>query len=373
MPSSLAASPAAAPPARQPAWAGAGLALFALASAQAAFTAPYVILAPGERTNLFTTLLVCAPALWMALRLGRAGLSWRALGLWGLWGAGLAGSALASTAPGPALFRALALFLPAAAGLYCARALFAELRPATLFLHLCTLFFAAFTAAHLLFGAKPSFLGLHHHAVAGTIVLLSAGPIHLACTGSRPWRAAAALLLAAGYLVCFLAGSRFVVLLPFVLIPGFLLLRRAHLRLALAGLALSIALAAAFFSLYPDKTMRLVNYESTYYRVEAFPATWAIVKEHGLWGVGLRTPREPFLQDYEPVSSIVSKNAFMGTLGRNVTWDNQWLSLLTGVGVPVTLLYLVLLSALLARLFRRVRRRELPPGVEQGVDRKSVV
>lgn len=344
-----------------------GLLLFGLVSLQAAFLAPYVVLVPGERTNVFTTLLVCLPALWLALRLGRAGLSWRTALPWLVLACGLAVSALASPTPQSSGLRALSFFCPAAAGLFCAHGLFRERAARGLLFRLLTFCFAGLAGTHLALGASPSFLGLHHHALAGTLLLLSAGPINLAFTGTRPWRAFAALLLAAGALVCFLAGSRFVILLPFALIPVLALLRNVSLKHALLGTLASAAVALAFFSMYPGKVPRLVNYESTFYRIEGVPAAWEIIKQEPLLGIGLRTPRRSYLESFEPPFGTVSKKNFLAVVDVNVTWDNQFLSLLVGIGVPLTLLYLGLLGRMLHTCLGRVRRRELGPGVEQAL------
>lgn len=359
-PSRAEAFPRAAPP-------PAGMLLFGLVSLQAAFLVPYLVLVPGERTNVFTTLLATLPALWLALKNGRAGLSWRTALPWLILACGLAVSALASPTPQSSGLRALSFFCPAAAGLYCAHGLFREHAAGVLLFRLLTLCFAGLTGAHLVFGASPSFMGLHHHALAGTLLLLSAGPIHLAFTGTRPWRAAAALLLAAGALVCFLAGSRFVILLPFALIPALMLLRRVALKHALLGILASTAVALAFFAMYPGKVPRLVNYESTFYRIEGVPAAWEIVKQEPLFGIGLRTPRRSYLESFEPPFGTVSKKAFLAVVDVNVTWDNQFLSLLVGVGVPLTLLYLGLLARMMHTCLGRVRRHELGPGVEQAL------
>lgn len=346
-------------------------ALVAAVCFQAAFLVPYVILVPGERTNVFTPVLLLLLLLQLVLfRLRKelwAAFPWRTVLPWLLLAAGLVVSALASPEPFPAALRVFAFISPAAAGLVCGYALFRGPEARQHLFSLLSFCFAGLTLSHLVFGALPSFLGLHHHALAGTLLLLSAGPIHLAASQSRFWRCVAAALLLLGCVVCFLAGSRFVVLLPFVLIPVYVAFKSLTLRWAALGFGVSTMVAAVFFVVFPQKVPRAINYESAYYRVEAFPATWEIMKQHPLLGVGIRTPRKPFLQAYVPVSGLATRGAFMATLGRNVTWDNQYLSLLCGVGVPLTLLYLFLTGRLLASYLRRAWRQEIDHATERAV------
>jgi len=346
-------------------------ALFTAVCLQAAFLVPYVVLVSGERTNVFTPVLVLL--LLLQLVAGRlrkelvAAFPWRTVLPWVLLTAGLAVSALASPDPFPAALRAFAFIAPAAAGLVCGYGLFRRQEARQFLFHLFTICFAGLTLSHLFLGALPSFMGLHHHALAGTLVLLSVGPIHLAGSASLRWRSVAVVLLLLGCVVCFMAGSRFVVLLPFALIPVYVAFKSISWRQAALGIGVSTVVAAVFFVVFPEKVPRAVNYESAYYRVEAFPATWEIMKQHPLLGVGIRTPRAPFLESYVPVSGLATQKAFMGTLDRNVTWDNQYLSLLCGVGAPLTLLYLFLAGRLLATYLRRAWRQEIDHATERAV------
>lgn len=339
-------------------------------SLQAVFLTPYVVLAQNERTNLFTaslTLLPLLETLLERLRKPAAGWPWRSIAAWTLLAVGLGASAFASPSPRPAAFRVFAFYCPIVGGLAGGH-FFSHSQQARRYLFgLLTFCFAGLTLSHLAFGVCPSFMGLHHHALAGTLLLLAAGPIHMAGGTGRGRRVFALSLLVAGAAVCFIAGSRFVVLLPFALIPTYLAFRSISWRGALLALAGSAAMAVWFFAAYPEKVLRVENYESTYYRVEAFPATWEILKGHAMLGVGIRTPREPFLASYEPVSGMATKAEFFATLSRNVTWDNQYLSLLCGIGVPLTLLYFYLIGRPLARYLRGAWRHEVDTATERAI------
>lgn len=342
---------------------GLGFWVLFLVCAQAALQFPYLVLVPGERTNLLTPALTLLPLALFWRGAGGAA-AWRFWAPWLALGAGLAVVGVLSPAPGPSLLRAFAFWAPALAGLICGRAFCANSQRLGALFGILTACFAAVAAANLLLGRPPEFLGLHHHTLTGTLVLLSAGPIWLAWTASGWRRWASVALLAAGYLLCFMAGSRFLVLLPAVLLPLLLTLRRMRLRHALAWTALALIAGWLFFALNPGKSLRYTNYESTFYRLEGIPASLEILREHPLAGIGMRTPRVELLRDYEPTFGMVGKDAFLAVVSRNVTADNQYLSLPVGIGIPLALLYFGLLGRELRRLAGRGRRGELPQAAQ---------
>ncbi len=354
------------------AWKGwTAMTLCSIICLQATFLVPYLVLVPDERTNLFTSLLTLLPLLqYLASRSARQGVGSVSRGVllaWVALAAGFALSAGLSDQPLSSQLRAFSFLAPTAGGLVCGQAFLRTARYRRFLFVLLSFCFAGLALSHLILGAQPSFMGLHHHALAGTLVLLSAGPIYLIGQAGRLQRFVAGALLLLGAVVCFIAGSRFVILLPFVLIPVYVAFKSLSLKRALAAVLVSTLVAGTFFFAYPDKVPRVRNYESTYYRVEAFPATWEILKQHPLLGVGIRTPRKPFLENYQPVSSMATKEEFAGTLERNVTWDNQYLSLLCGIGVPLTLLYLYLAGRHLAAYLSRAWRQEVDRATERAI------
>ena len=331
--------------------------------AQAALQLPYLVLVPGERTNLFTPALTLL-SLAVFWREAGGAAAWRFWVPWLAVGAGLALVSALSPVPGPSLLRAFAFWAPAIAGLMCGRAFCGDSQRLRAFFWLLTACFAAVVAANLLLGRSPEFLGLHHHALTGVFVLLSAGPIWLTWTGSGLQRWASITLLAVGYMLCFLAGSRFLVLLPAVLLPLLMTLRRVRLRYALAWTSLALVAGWQFFALNPEKIPRYINYESTFYRLEGIPASLEILRQHPLAGIGMRAPRVELLRNYEPSFGMVDKDTFLTVVSRNVTADNQYLSLPVGIGIPLALLYFILLGRELWRMAVRARRSELSQAVQ---------
>jgi O-antigen ligase len=97
------------------------------------------------------------------------------------------------------------------------------------------------------------------------------------------------------------------------------------------------------------------------YRVENFPFSWSIVKKHPWLGIGLRSPRDQFMQDYQPSYPTVAKDQFAKLTRDIVSADNQFLTLLVGLGLPFTLAYLGALGMLLARLVGLALKRQ--PGL----------
>lgn len=334
------------------------LCVFLLVCFQAALLKPYLVLVPGDRVNLFTSALALLP---MSL-LWREFLSPYGRSFWPSWlalGLGLAVSASLSPAPVSSLARAFAFWAPSMAGLYCANRLLRtsdSLRVLFLFLTLC---FAVVTAMNFILGRPPEFLGLHHHALTGILVLLSAGPLYFLFKCSGVWRCMAGLLLCLGYALCFLAGSRFLVLLPLILVPFLAFIRRLRPLWTLVGTLLTLCLIVLFFAVNPGKSLRFSNYESTSYRLEGFAASWEIMEQHPLAGIGIRTSRVELLKDFQPVFGTADREFFLAVLQRNVTSDNQYLSLPVGVGIPLAFLYFVLIGRLLWRFGQRVCHREM--------------
>lgn len=340
--------------------------LWGLACLQATFLLPYVVLVPGDRTNLFTTVIVSLPGI--ALAASRSGaIGWASVVPWLLLAAGLVASACVSPDPFASTMRGIAFWLPAASGLFCAYELSRYPSAKTIFFTVFSLCFAGLTVAHLVFGSYPSFLGFHHHALAGALLLLAAGPIYYLFTGSIVWRLVAGSLLVLGYVVCFLAGSRFTILLPFILIPTMVFLLRISWRWAIAGLAASTVIAAIFFAVYPVKVMKYTNYESTFYRVEGVPAAIEIMKQHPWLGIGIRTPRREYLEHFDPPFGSADKETFLSVVDINITSDNQYLSLPVGIGIPFALLYFGLISNGLLAYLRRAKRGEVDSGTERAL------
>jgi len=342
------------------------LTLLFLVCAQAALLQPYLVLLPGERTNLFTPLLALLPLipLWRQCRSAWGRRHWA---VWLLLGVGLAGCARLSAEPASSLARVFAFWAPASSGLFCGAVLLGQADSRRLFFRCLTTCFAAVTAMHFVLASPPKFLGWHHHALTGVLLLLSAGPLHWLLSASGWGRIAPAALLAAGYALCFQAGSRFAVLLPILIFCGLAISGRAGWLRSLALAALVAALALCFFAANPGKLLRFDNYESTSYRLEGVSAAFDLMRQHPLAGIGIRTSRVELLQDFVPSFGTADRDFFLGVLARNVTLDNQYLSLPVGVGIPLAVLYFFLVGRLFLRFGRAAAAHRLDSATDMAL------
>jgi hypothetical protein len=91
-------------------------------------------------------------------------------------------------------------------------------------------------------------------------------------------------------------------------------------------------------------------------RLEYYPFSWHIVKKSPLVGIGIRTPREDFLTDYEVWHPHFNKKRFLEEVVRLKVCQNMFLTLMVGLGAPFFILYVVALSVLLVRLVRAAVR-----------------
>ena len=131
-------------------------------------------------------------------------------------------------------------------------------------------------------------------------------------------------------------------------------LRWKHLLAALIVIALIIGLSAHHILWFK------LSKEYPYYRVENFFFSLNIAKQHPVFGIGLRSPREQFLDDYQITYPYVTKEQFAKDVAEIVTADNQILTFLSGLGFPFTILYGLAVLTLLVKLIRMAFRP--PPG-----------
>jgi O-antigen ligase len=132
------------------------------------------------------------------------------------------------------------------------------------------------------------------------------------------------------------------------LIVAVVLGRRDAIRLRSPEFLISVALVVGVF--HQKIIWHKLSMAYPAYRVENFPFSWSIVRKHPWLGIGLRSPRDQFMQDYQPSYPTVTKEQFARTTRDIVSADNQFLTLIVGLGLPFTLTYLAALGMLLARL-----------------------
>ena len=337
---------------------------FAAASIQLAFLQPYLTLVPGERTNLFSGLL-CFLSLAVALIFAGRGViklvSPEFLVSVALAVIGVVNS-LESLTPLASSYRVAVLLASALGGFWGARILLNSAENQRRFQWLCL-----FLLGGVLLVSLAGYLAarqIHYyffqgsnHPLTDLIFLLSFAPLALLGRKSRPLVVLGAVLLALSYGVLCLSERLSVVLIPIGLgLVGVLFGALRWKQVLLAFLVIGIIIGVSFHQILWFKLSKA--YPA--YRVENFFFSLSIAKRHPLLGIGLRTPRDQFLKDYQLKYPYNSKEQFSQDVTNIVTPDNQILTLLTGLGVPFTLIYGLALLTLLVKLIRMSFRP--PPG-----------
>lgn len=334
---------------------------FTVATLQAATLKPYVILAHGSRVNLFTALLCAMAGLALVLvprdqRPAVRPVEW--IGSLLLAVLALA-SGLASGAAHEATLRAGALMASALGGYWCGRIIFhtAERRVQLAWLMCLALVLVLVLALGSLLTGQEAWLLMdtNPHPYLGRLIALCFGPLALALALGRPvvgWS-----LVGLGYLAMFASGLRSAMIASAVmLVCGLGLVRRTR-KWLVAAVLLGAVMLAVFFSVFPGKKAELhPSSPPVYYRVESYAFAWHVALKHPWLGVGLRAPRNHLLSDYEIKFAAVSKQEFADYLAVVVTHENVALTMIAGVGLPFTLIYLGCLVCGLGVIVRRVIR-----------------
>ncbi len=337
--------------------------LFAATCAQLAFQWPYVVLAPGERTNLFSGLLcfLTLAAVWISRRHAPVYKSPEFLVSVALTLLAVV-SALHSAVPLASSYRVLVLLASGLGGFWCARLWLPTPENQRRFQYLCLLLLGGVVLLSLAgYGATGQIhyylTGGSNHPLTDLLFLLSFAPLALLAGKSRPLKLPAAVLLGLSYVILCLSQRLSVVFIPLGL--GFLgvlfgALRWRHLVAALVVMALIIGfLAHQIYWFKLDKAYPAYRIENLFY-------SWSIAKQYPLWGIGLRAPRDQFLEAYQLKYPYGNKEQFARNVAGIVTPDNQILTFLTGLGFPFTILYCLAVLTLLLKLAGLALRP--PPG-----------
>ena len=337
---------------------------FAATCCQLALQRPSFLLVAGERSNLFSGLL-CLLTLIVAVAWSpRGAINPRSPEF--LISAGLAViamiSGLLSLTPLASSFRVFVLLASGLGGFWCARILLQNPNNQRLLQWFCCALLAAVVflslLGYLMTGYIDRFLPYHTHSLTNVILLLSFAPLALLTRKSRPLMIMGSILLGVSYITLCLSERISVVFIPlgvFLVGAAFGALRWKYL----VFICLVMALVVGAF--HQKIIWHKLSMAYPAYRVENFPFSWSIVKRHPWLGIGLRTPREQFVQDYQPSYPGITKKEFTRISRDIVSADNQFLTFMVGLGLPFTLTYLAALGMLLTRLVGLVPKP--PPGL----------
>jgi len=338
--------------------------VFCATCLQLAFQQPYVILIPGERANLFSGLL-CAIALFAALWTRGGG---KPAGSPVEWGLSLILAVLAmlsgalSETAWSSSYRSFILIASGLGGFWCARILLATPERQRVFARFCCVIFAGMVLVgflgYALKGNVSHFLDQNPHPLCDRLLILAFGPLVLLLDGSARERIISVALLCLGCVIFYLSDLRSAMLIPLALCLMALWMRQFRFNHLLVVLLLFAAALPFFFSRLPAWKMGK-EHEPTYYRFENYPFSLHIVRHNPWFGIGLRAPREKFVEGYHIIYPYVTKEKFTESVKNVVTSENTFLTLGVGLGAPFLILYCAGLIGLFARLFRSVRH---PPG-----------
>jgi hypothetical protein len=337
---------------------------FAATSCQLAFQFPSFMLVSGDRSNLFSGLL-CFLTLSVAVAWGRRGaISLRSPEF--LISAALAVVAGVSGAfsltPLASSLRVFVLLASGLGGFWCARILLQTSSDQRRFTWLCLwilggLLFISFLG-YCITGYIEHFIADRSHPVTNMILLLSFAPLALLGQKSRSLMVWGLTLLGLSYITLCLSERISVVFIPL----GVSLAGALFGTLRWKNFVLVCLVMAMVVGIFHQKIIwRKLSIAYPANRVENFPFSWGIVKKYPWLGIGLRSRRDQFIKDYQPIYPTVTKEQFARTTHDIVSADNQFLTFLVGLGLPFTLVYFGALGMLLARLVGLALKP--PPGL----------
>jgi hypothetical protein len=337
---------------------------FAATSCQLALQHPSFLLVTGERANLFSALLCFITLIVAVIWSPRGAINLRspeflissALAVI----AGISG--LFSLTPLASSFRVFVLLASGLGGVWCARILLQTPENQRRLQWFCLALLAAMVFLSLLgyltAGHIDRFLPYHTHSLTNVMILLSFAPLALLYQKSRPLMIMGGILLGLSYVTLCLSERISVVFIPL----GVFLVSAAWGALRWKYLVFICLLMTLVVGVFHQKIIwHKLSMAYPAYRVENFPFSWNIVKQHPWLGIGLRSPREKFVQDYQPSYPAITKEEFARVSRNIVSADNQVLTFMAGLGLPFTLTYLAALWMLLVRLAGLVAAP--PPGL----------
>lgn len=345
-------------------WEKLALASFFFTSFQAAFLVPYVVLVQGERANLFTALLglISLVTALIAVKKGREFWTLREAAICLSMLMLILISGLLSATPQESLFRGFVVASSALGGFLCARILLNSPPRQSLFAWFCTFVLAGVLAVCLigyaLTGSVFEILDANPHPLADRIMLLSFGPLALAFAGRREWIPGGLGLLVAAYAVFYLMNLRSAFLIPLLLVVTAFFWGKLKLW-HLAAILVPVVIAAWFFFHQLEEAKIGLEHEPAYYRAENYPFSWHIAARNPFFGIGLRSPRDTYLEDYSIKYPYVTKEKFSGSVNWVVSSENIFLTFMAELGFPFLFLYTFSLGYLLFRLIKKARSPDL--------------
>jgi hypothetical protein len=334
--------------------------LFCLTSVYLAFLQPYIVVVPSERAKVFPGLLcaVSIAAAWIVCRERRPSLRSPEFLISVILVGLIALSSALSFTPLSSSYRGFVVIASGFGGFWCARLLLDTSSRQIVFVWLCVFLLAGIIALSLVsyatWGEIHRIVDSNPHPIADRMMLLFFAPLTLILRGRRGEILGGVALFVMAYVVFYLSSLRSAMLIPLVLGVMAVLLGALRLRYFIALLLPLVVVIALFFHQLPWIKIG-PEYEPAYYRAENYPFSWHIAKEHPWLGIGLRAPRDQFLNDYEVKYPYVTKEKFAESVRRVVSSENIFLTFMAELGFPFLILYSAAVGCFLVKLVRMVR------------------
>lgn len=342
---------------------------FSLTCVVVAFVQPYLFTLYGHPADIYGGLL-CAISLMTALAAARTiGVSpkpsYLVISLALLLLAMISG-AFSSTSFGSSV-RSFSLMSTGLAGFWCSQILLQSESGKRAFMWLCAAILAGYLALslltyfvwdktiHYMIDPNPRTLIIR-------ILLLSLGPIAIMATRKTANVLLGILLLSLSYVALLLDAigfSRFIHTMSIILLTSWVLvsvfgkLSKLKLTLLLLSGVIAILTAVYVFSPIQHRVQIIMNDNRTLYRVENYPFSWHIAKEHPVVGIGLDTSLTHFLWNYDSKLTRWPNRQLFGDMIKTINSpDNMYLAFMVYLGLPFLLLYVVSLFVLLWKHLR---------------------
>jgi hypothetical protein len=356
--------------------------LFCLTCVTIAFVQPYLFTIYGHQADIYGGLL-CALSLLTALLAARsAGVrlkrSYLVMSLALLFLAMISG-AYSSTSTSSSI-RSFFLISCGLGGFWCSQVLLRNDEGKRVFMWLCVAILLGYLVmsllTYLVLGKTLHYLiDPNSTTLINRILLLSFGPLALIGSRGRLNAVLGVLLLGFSYVALLVDAttfSRFIHTVSIIVLVSWILVsifgRLTKLRFALLLLSGMVVMATAVYVFSPvqPKIHTIMNDTRTLYRLENYPFSWHIAREHPVVGIGLETPLKEFLWNYSlRVHRWPSPSFFGQKVARINSPDNSYLAFMVYLGIPFLILYGFALVVLLWKLMRIAWRRPpwfgLPP------------
>ena len=333
--------------------------MFCVTSVQLALLKTFVPVIPGLRVDVYSGIL-CALTFGFAVITSRSG-SFRAT-----WPEMIASAALFvfallsgfySVTPLSSTAWALSWSANALGGFWAARILLDTRFRKKVFVWLCAGTIHSLIALSLwgyYFHGLSQYFVDNLHQLVNITLLLSFAALSLIAT-RKPIQALIGLyILVSSYVtlyVCGVGGVEAAVLIPpAILIPGMvIMLFRSRARVVPIVIALlCVIITAHYMTWVSSERFSEGGYQQE--RIEFYPFSAHVASKSPWVGIGLRTHRVSYLEDYELRFTRQTKGHFAGDVGWLVTSQNMFLTFMTGFGIPFALIYVGCLVLLMARL-----------------------